>query len=142
MTERNTRVLHVDGTHVTVGVEADAGCSGCRSQSLCGSGAAPRQHVLIAPPDLASSLRPGDAVALDIDDGVPMRAALLAYLPPMAGLLGGIVSGMIAGLPDGALLVCAAFGLAGGSAITRIGARRWHRTWHPHIRPQSGCAGR
>ena len=37
MTVRDTRVVQVDGTRVTVGVDSAPACSGCRSQSVCGS---------------------------------------------------------------------------------------------------------
>lgn len=135
MENRHTRVMGVEGSQVVVGIEADSACSACRSRTLCGSGT--QAQVRLEAPGLAATLRPGDAVALGVDDDVPMRAALLAYLPPMLGLLGGMVPGMIAGLPDGGLLVCALAGLVAGSTISRFGARRWERRWQLRIQPRS-----
>ena len=37
-------------------------------------------------------LRPGDSVIIEVDDGELLRAAALAYVPPLAGLLAGPVA--------------------------------------------------
>ncbi|MBV5286523.1 MULTISPECIES: SoxR reducing system RseC family protein [Methyloversatilis] len=132
MTVRDTRVVQVDGTRVTVGVDSAAACSGCRSQTVCGS--APNTlHQLELPAAQAASLRPGDLIALGVDDDAPLRAVMLAYLPPLAGLLGGIGAGSVAGLPDVAVLACGGSGLCFGAVIARLLAGHWRDNWRPRI---------
>ncbi|WP_374341186.1 SoxR reducing system RseC family protein [Methyloversatilis sp.] len=132
MAVRDTRVVHIDGTHITVGVESAAACSGCRSQTVCGSTPG-SLHRLELSPDQVASLRPGDALALGIDDGAPLRAAMLAYMPPLAGLLLGIGAGSVAGLPDIAVLACGGGGLSVGVVIARLFAGRWQESWRPTV---------
>jgi positive regulator of sigma E activity len=73
------------------------------------------------------TLRPGDDIQVEVDDGELLRAALAAYLPPSLGLLGGplIVAG-VAPAYELALLVAALAGLAAGWVVAR-----WWLRWSP-----------
>lgn len=70
-------------------------------------------------------LRPGDGVEVEVDDGELLRAALLAYLPPSIGLLGGpMISAGIAPGHDLVALGAAGVGLAAGWLVSRSWLRR------------------
>jgi len=76
-------------------------------------------------------LSPGDGVILEVEDGELLRAAALAYLPPLAGLL--VVPLVVAPLLPGnepAVLAAAVLGLAGGW----VAARAWLRRAPPRYR--------
>ena len=69
--------------------------------------------------------RPGDGVILEVDDGELLRAAALAYVPPLAGLL--VVPLLVAPLLPGsepAVLAGAVLGLAAGWGAARALLRR------------------
>lgn len=71
------------------------------------------------------ALSPGDGVILEVEDGELLRAAALAYLPPLAGLLG--VPLAVAALAPGnepAVLAGAVLGLAAGWGAARAWLRR------------------
>lgn len=70
-------------------------------------------------------LVPGAAVDLEVDDGELLRAALLAYLPPLAGLLGGpALATYLAAAGEAAAVAAATAGLAAGWAASRAWLRR------------------
>lgn len=72
-----------------------------------------------------SQLRPGDGVEVEVDDGELLRAALLAYLPPLIGLLAGpMVAAGVAPGHELAALGGAGVGLAAGWAVARWWLRR------------------
>lgn len=78
-------------------------------------------------------LVPGDGVTLEVSDGELLRAALLAYLPPLAGLLAG--AGMArAWLPGGEVtsLLAALAGLAAGWGASRAWLRRAPPSYQLH----------
>ena len=65
-------------------------------------------------------LRAGDGVIIEVDDGELLRAAALAYVPPLVGLLAGPVAAT--GLAPGselAALAGAVLGLAAGWSAAR-----------------------
>lgn len=70
-------------------------------------------------------LAPGDGVVLEVAEGELLRAAALAYLPPLAGLLAGAVLArtVLPGAEMAALALSVA-GLAAGWALSRAWLRR------------------
>jgi sigma-E factor negative regulatory protein RseC len=76
-------------------------------------------------------LLPGDNVVVVVDDGELLRAAMVAYVPPLIGLLGGsgVATIMVPGR-EWAALIAAAVGLAAGWGM----ARRWLRRSPPRYR--------
>lgn len=70
-------------------------------------------------------LRPGDGVIIDVDDGELLRAAALAYVPPLAGLLAGpVVAAMLQPGSEPVALTGALVGLAAGWGAARAWLRR------------------
>ena len=92
-----------------------SGCSGCAG----GRGCAVRWLARPGGPTLdlaepgpgADRFLPGEAVVVEVDDGELLRAAMLAYLPPLAGLMAG--PAVVAVLGYGSELTAMAAALAG-----------------------------
>jgi len=70
-------------------------------------------------------MHPGDHVIIEVDDGELLRAAALAYLPPLVGLLAGPVAAatLVPGSEPTAL-AGAVLGLAVGWGVARLWLRR------------------
>lgn len=124
------RVLEVEAGRARLSCETPAtGCVACGG----GRGCALRWLARSAGPTLevaATSreghpLVAGDGVALEVSDGELLRSTLLAYLPPLAGLLAGplIVRFAVAGNEAGAAIAAVA-GLALGWGASRAWLRR------------------
>jgi positive regulator of sigma E activity len=106
-----------------------AACGACAAGRGCGwqRSNQPRQLEIAVRQGLRE-LRPGDRLALHIDDSRLFWAACRLYLPPLAGLLAGPALLRIAGWEQGGFpLLAAAFGLVAGGLI----ARRWTRSAVP-----------
>lgn len=109
----------------------DAATSGCEACGA-GRGCALRVFPRMGSPTLAvpeqwpdgTRLVAGAGVEIEIDDGELLRAAALAYLPPLAGLLGGPVLARALGGADGAAVLAAAVGMALGWGVSRVWLRR------------------
>jgi sigma-E factor negative regulatory protein RseC len=71
------------------------------------------------------ALRPGDGVIVEVDDGELLRAAALAYVPPVAGLLAAplVVAALLPG-SEPAVLAGAVLGLVAGWGAARALLRR------------------
>jgi positive regulator of sigma E activity len=69
--------------------------------------------------------RAGDGVIIEVDDGELLRAAALAYVPPLAGLLAGpVVAAMLQPGSESVALAGAVVGLAAGWGAARAWLRR------------------
>jgi positive regulator of sigma E activity len=70
-------------------------------------------------------LAPGDGVVVEVAEGELLRAAALAYVPPLAGLLAGAVlaTTVLPGAELAALLLAVA-GLTAGWGLSRAWLRR------------------
>ena len=102
---------------------ACAGRRGCALRWLARPGN-PELDVAHPAPE-GAPLRPGDGVIIEVADGELLRAAAIAYMPPLAGLLAGPVAA--AALTPGnelAALVGAGLGLAAGWGASRAWLRR------------------
>lgn len=137
MKAQPTRIVAIDGNRLTVAVDAQEACSGCRSKSACGTGDSGTQQIEVAA-DLARRLRTGDLVSVTIADGSTMRAIAAAYLLPLGGLLAGVVAGSATVLPDMAIALCGGGGLIAG----HLGSRLLARLWRSHLQPQVCQEGR
>jgi positive regulator of sigma E activity len=100
-------------------------CARCDAGHGCGwQRAGHRRQLLLDLPAGEPPLRPGETVALTVDDRQLLVAALRLYLPPLAGLLAGPALLRAAGAEQGAApLVAAMLGLALGA----FAAWRWTR---------------
>lgn len=81
-----------------------------------------------------SSLRAGDPVVLELQESIILRAAALAYLVPLLGLVAGALSGQRLAAEPGAML-----GAAVGLAVAWAIAGAWSRARPEGLRP---CARR
>jgi positive regulator of sigma E activity len=83
----------------------------------------PAGPAAVAVPDRTSDglpLLPGASVILELDDGELLSSVMRAFLPPLAGLIGGplLARSMLSADETGAL-VAAVAGLAAGCAAAR-----------------------
>jgi positive regulator of sigma E activity len=102
---------------------ACAGRRGCALRWLARPGSPVFEVVDPAPGGRA--LSPGDCVILEVEDGELLRAAALAYVPPLAGLLAVplVVAPLLPG-NEPAVLAGAVLGLAAGWGAARAWLRR------------------
>lgn len=128
-TDGIVRALHRDGdgTVAAVLLQAAEACPRCAEGRGCGAnlfGRRPRAMLVDVrlPADCAA--RPGDTVRVALAKGYLLRAALLAYGAPLAGAVLGSLAAWTAGAGDGASVIAALFGLAGGAGLAR---RRLYR---------------
>jgi sigma-E factor negative regulatory protein RseC len=128
--EARARVQAVHAGRVRLECESPAeactactGRRGCALRWLAGPG---NPELDVAPPvPEGTPLHPGDGVIIEVDDGELLRAAAIAYVPPLAGLLAGPVA--VAALTPGgelAALAGAVAGLAAGWGASRAWLRR------------------
>jgi sigma-E factor negative regulatory protein RseC len=103
--------------------EACSGGRGCALRWLGRQGGA-----TLEAPELGSDgtrLVPGMAVVVEVGDGEVLRSAMLAYVPPLAGLLAGAsIARMVAAGDEVSAVLAAGAGLAFGWAAARVWLRR------------------
>ena len=122
MLEREGRVVSVADGRLTLRFERASACGACRAAKVCGGNAPTRELVLALPS--GSALRPGDSLRVALSEAAALRATLLAYLAPLAGLVAAMGAAALAGLPDGAVAAASFAGLAAGYAVLRRLAAR------------------
>lgn len=107
-------------------------CSGARGCALRWVAGSDKASLEIADPRIDDRpLRTGDGVTVEIDDGELLRAAALAYVPPLAGMLAGSGVGAVGVLgSEPAALAGAVLGLVAGWGS----ARAWLRRFPPRYR--------
>lgn len=94
----NGVVQRVDGAYAWVDVSVAQGCGRCGEPGGCGGVNIARpfggsKQVLRVSND--SGAVAGEPVSVVIDDGVPLAAALRAYVAPLAGVLAGAALGTV-----------------------------------------------
>lgn len=125
MMSRSGRIVAADDRQLVVRFEGASACGNCRASKVCGSGAT--TDLVLDAAGCAS--RVGDEVAVDVDAATALRALAVAYLLPVASLIGGMGVAGALGLSD---LGIAAFSFA-GMGLGLIASRRLGR--HPSLRP-------
>ena len=108
------------GGRVRLRLQPSADCAGCACRSACAADEANEQFVSVILPDDAS---PGERVRLQLPESALPLAALLGYLRPVVGLLGGAMLFRLASNADVAPVLGAVVGLAGGLLLVRRIAR-------------------
>jgi len=101
---------------------ACAACAGGRGCALRWLGRAGGGTTLEVPARGVDGRRlaPGDGVILEVSDGELLRSAALAYLPPLAGLLGGPLAAILLDFrSEPVAVLAAALGLALGWGASR-----------------------
>ena len=134
--EARARVHAVHAGRVRLECEsATETCGACAGRNRCAlrwlaRPGNPQLDVADPAPD-AEPLRPGDGVIIEVADGELLRAAALAYLPPLAGLLAGPQdAAALTPCNELAALAGAALGLAAGWGASRA----WLRHSPPRYR--------
>ena len=131
MIEQSAVVVSSEAGITEVEMIRRSGCHGCSAQSACGVslldrllGRRPQRLVLTNTLDV----RPGEEVVVGVPEGALLKAAVVAYMVPLFGLLaGGLVGEQLAAatLPSEALpLLTGLVGLALGLITTRLYSRR------------------
>lgn len=120
--ETIARVLAVHGGRARLACQVQSSCKSCESARGCGFRLlAGRRDALLEVRDRSDTdvvLAPGQVVTVAIRDADILRAAALAYLPALGGLLAGaFVGGGLGGHGDGAVAIGSALGAAAGWAV-------------------------
>lgn len=134
-----------------VGLEADglwvetirrSTCGACAAQKGCGHGLlnrvsdGKRGYIRVLPGERAiAHYKIGDEVAISIPEEVILRGSFIAYMLPLAGMLGGAVAAanLLPGNQDAIAVLGAATGIALGFALVRLHAARHRRD--PRFQP-------
>jgi sigma-E factor negative regulatory protein RseC len=133
--EAVARVTSVAGGRAWLACETNAACEACGSGRGCAIRLlAGSREALLDVPDRADdrrALQPGDSVVVRVPEGEILRAAMLAYLPPLAGLLAGAALPRALMVPPAEVVTVAAalVGAAGGWWL----GRHWTRTRPPQF---------
>jgi positive regulator of sigma E activity len=129
--QTTARVQHVRDGRASLACEtmssacnACSGGRGCALRWLAGPGNGLRLEVAEHDTD-GVRLVPGNSVVLEVGDGELLRAAMLAYLLPLVGLLAGpAVAALLADESEVTAILAAALGLATGWGASRAWLRR------------------
>ena len=121
------RVCDVQGDRAVLSCEtATSACSACGGRGCALRWLSPRAGLLEVPLQTPGvpGLAPGDSVVVEVGEGELLRAAALAYLAPLGGLLAGALSAWLA-FPgaEAAALAMAGAGLIAGWAGSRVRLR-------------------
>lgn len=143
MASQEMRVVAMRGDLLLLDGAAQSGCGSCHSRSHCGSGGGTALEVRVDPAQLGP-VRVGDRVQVELADGAVLGLLMRAYLPPLLGLLAGLLGGSALG-PDWAGLLLGAPGLGLGVLASRFASRRAAALQHqitrlPAMPGQGGCA--
>lgn len=116
MIAREGRVVAIHEDHpvvrAVVRFERASACAACRAARLCAGNSATRDLALALPAGYRVSV--GDRVRVGVAEASALRATLIVYLTPLAGLLAGLALGSAAGFGDAGAAVLGFTGLGGG----------------------------
>lgn len=122
MASQDVRILEIRGETLLVSSGESSACGGCRSKSTCGTGGGAVHEIRIAHAQL-DRLRTQEIVNITLPTSQVLHAAGKAYLPPLFGLLLGVViaagATSAAGDNDTIALIGGLFGMCVGLAISR-----------------------
>ncbi|THF67177.1 Fis family transcriptional regulator [Pseudothauera nasutitermitis] len=148
MIEARARVLRVDGEQAWLCIDEQAGgcgrCDepgGCRSVKISTLFRSPQQTFRVRN---EIGAQPGDAVRVCMEDGAPLRAALVSYgLGALLAVLGAALGSALVG-GDPATLAGALGGLLAALGLNRMLARsrRWRGGLRMSVLPAGACAHR
>lgn len=74
---------------VTVGVEAEGACEGCKVQALCGLDGDREKEIAVAD---GGDYAVGDTVAVGVGTALALKAVLLAYIAPFLLMLATLLA--------------------------------------------------
>lgn len=82
-------VIRIEGDAVFVKIEVKSACSECHAKGLC---SAADMAEKIVETTSADAVKPGDAVIVEMDEGLGFRAVIFAFLIPFM-ILAGVLFG-------------------------------------------------
>lgn len=95
MIEEQATIVSVESERFTVQTRRQSACGSCAAKGGCGTSVLAktigRKHVIVSIDKPASdepSLSPGDQVIIGINENSLLTGSLLAYLLPLAGMIG------------------------------------------------------
>ncbi len=122
MLEETVTVVAVQGDYLLAESQTRSSCSHCGSASSCSTSViaklfGEKKNLLRLPNSLEA--RQGDRVVIGIPDDLLVRASLWAYLLPLLSMIIATLVGNQIGAGDGAQVLFALAGLAGGFILQR-----------------------
>lgn len=127
---REGRIVAVAQEAVTVRIERASACGTCRAAKVC-AGAQPVIDLELPAP--AHAYHPGQTVRVGLAEGPALRATATVYLVPVAGLLGGLLTGQTLALVEPAVALLSFAGLGLGLIAARRLARQPANRLEPHL---------
>ena len=127
MIEEIATVIKTDAKGVWLQTKVSSSCQSCTASDSCTSGVVAkamtrRDYQFFLPNH--SDLLPGQQVRIGISDGVLLKSALLVYLLPLLGFIGGAGSGVLLHLTEGWQLLLALLSGAVAMLLARFAGRR------------------
>lgn len=125
MIEESAQITRVEGDSVWVEVNRHSACAACSAQAGCGQKRlidwlpAKRVEVGVANPSNLI-LSSGQTVVLGLEEGALVRASLLVYLTPLAGLILTVLILNFLKFSETFQILGAMLGLIVGFVITRV----------------------
>jgi len=121
-TDATVTAVSVRRDLATVVLEPGVACARCAAGRGCGAGLFGRRDRSISlaiDATVASGLRPGDRVAVELDDGDLLKAAGLAYGIPLFAAVAAAAMASLLFTAEAAAVLGALAGLAGGVLYAR-----------------------
>ena len=122
--EHSGEVVRVDGTRVSVRIEAQGACVTCRAREACGMGESKEKIVEVYTPH-AAQFGVGEAVTVGVARRMGVTAVVLAYVVPFFFLIGALALSAALGIAVTALGAVAAWYL-----LLWLGRRKVENTIH------------
>lgn len=134
--EEHGVVVAIDGEWASVRVQRRSTCGACSARTACGSGVLAEvlgRRALELRIAATEGLEPGDRVVLGVRDDALVSGAVMMYLLPLAGLIGGglVASVLLPGVAEVWVVVAAVFGFFAGLVVVR----RWLAAREGRLRP-------
>lgn len=121
--EHKGRVVRTGEDRVFVSVVANSACGTCRARKACGMGEE-AEKIIEVETRCAADYAEGEEVVVAVRRHTGMKAVLLAYVLPVAVLLGVLVGAKAAGAGDGAAAGLSFAGMAAYIAVLFLLRRR------------------
>lgn len=122
--EGYARIVAVEDGHAWLEPESPPACGGCAARAGCGTtyfkSRKSRRFALADDFDA----RIGELVVVGMRQSSLTRATMVAYMLPVAALMGSAITASLLGASDGGTAAAAVMGLVGGIALARVAATR------------------
>jgi positive regulator of sigma E activity len=134
-------VLGVADGRARLGCVARSACDACRGRRGCALrlfGADREPSLEVEARDVSgTALETGQSVVVEIDDAGLLSGTARAFLPMLAGLLGGVALARAGTAGEGLAVAAGLIGMASGWLVSR----RWLRRAPPGVRILQGGGG-